>query len=75
MCDPVFPATPLLRIGPAFQTPEADEDQTPREMQESLLGVARTMADNTGHARRCKTARRSSDHCAMAARFMSRAAW
>ncbi len=52
MSDPVFPPISPLRFEPGFETPEPDEAQTTLEMQESLLGIARTMADSTGHARR-----------------------
>ena len=52
MSDPVFPPVVPLRFEPAFETPEADEAQTTLDMQETLLDIARTMADSTGHARR-----------------------
>ena len=50
MSDPILP--PPLRYEPSFETPEPDEAETTLEMQETLLGIARTMADSTGHARR-----------------------
>ncbi len=50
MSDPTLP--PPLRYEPSFETPEPDEAEITLEMQETLLGIARTMADSTGHARR-----------------------
>ena len=50
MSDPTLP--PPLRYDPTFETPEPDEADTIQAMQETLLSIARIMADHTGHARR-----------------------
>ena len=41
-----------LRYQPFVEQPEDDEVETTQELVETLLGMARTMADHTGHAMR-----------------------
>lgn len=50
MSDPTL-VNPL-RFDPSFETPEEDEQKTTAELTETLLGMASTMADSTGHAMR-----------------------
>lgn len=45
------PPTPIL-YSPAFEIPEEHETETHAELVETLVGMARTMADHTGHALR-----------------------
>lgn len=45
------PPTPLP-YSPTFEVPEAHETETHAELVDTLVGMARTMADHTGHALR-----------------------
>ena len=50
MSDPTL--TPPMRYDRSFEKAEEDESQTTHELLNTLLGMAHTMADSTGHAMR-----------------------